>query len=393
MTNQTLTYTHAASTNQAILLKLPQHEYGVFAPELLGNGTTTKIMRNLKEYSIRFQSETPFWGGPVTYDVATPSGLTTPISSTRHPLGYHFGTESILIPLAEWDGSSTEVSSTTAKLLSMKLATSAVTVLQNDLLTLVKTAIADASVIKYFMHFYGYGSKIAGILGVHTAGAVERSCVITYDGSTWTATNANSRFNYIQEAIEPVWLADDTFYGWLTSGHGTNSHYIKYSDLSVNAVIVNSTNYSTQPIYDMINHKIVWLEGGSGIGSKQYIITADPDITLGHTNQQDKTPTGTLVDNESNSWDLNKTGKVDGNIYTDLTNSWFVLGGINNPGYNRFRTFKTTLGTYDVDANYALLQNSSGNDKIYCNSPTRCINQETKLLEPNPILPLVPQSL
>ena len=300
-------------------------------------------------------------------------------------MGYDFETDEILIVLGEWDGSSNKLYTTTAKLLAIKRDFSNVRVLHDDLFSLAQNAAADATRIETFAHFIGYGGKIAGVLGVW-ANTAERSVLALYDGTSWSAARANYVYDYVQERVEPIWDAEDNFLGWLTEGHGTNMQWIKYSDLSVQAAVPSGPSFTIEPIYDMINHKIIILEWGSVTGAKQYIFVSDPDPDNGYTILTDVTPTGSITDAEANSIDLNTVNKERGLIFSDGANTWLVFGGTRGGlPTGEHRIIRVELGQYNDPTKYDVLADPTGNDRYWIRGYIRAIDPVNKLFVPTPL--------
>jgi len=383
-------YEYTLPTVTATLFKTGAYTYEVIYPELLDNGTTHYICRNLKKRVIDFSSSPPTWGSESSIAVDTPSGLSNPIMSSKCPLGYNFETDELLFVLGEWDGTSTLLSTTTAKLIAVKRDFSSVSVLHDDLLTLAQSAISDAETIRYYATASGYGDKIVCIVGTYsdTGTENERSCIILYDGTSWSAVHANTRYDSLQEDIEPIWDASDNFLGWLTEGHGTNSHFISYPDLSITAGAPGGL-FTTEPIYDPVNHKIIWIEWGSATGATQHIWIADPTDPFTAT---DVTPSGTKTDNEGHSIDLNVDCKSDGSIFSDGTKNWLVMKIYDNPDREFYRAMKVTLGSYSDAGEWDFIADPSGSDQITIQNAVRTINPSTKLLIPNPLFIVVPDT-
>jgi len=377
-------YEYTLPAQGATLFKTGAYTYEVIYPETLDNGTTNRICRNLKKRVIDFSTSPPTWGSESSIDVETPSGFTNPIIDSASPLGYNFETDELLLGIGEWDGTSHDMWCTSVKLLAIKRDFSDVTVLISDLLTLIQSAISDASHIGTCVKFSGYGGKITGAVSVasNTGSANERSCLITYDGTSWTAIHANTRYDSVQQGLEPIWDASDNFLGWLTRGHGTNSHFISYPDLSVTAGCPGGL-FTTEPIYDMINHQVIWIEWGSTTGATQHIWIADPTDPFDAT---DVTPTGTKTDNEGNTIDLNVDMKLFGSIFSDGTNNWFVTGIWDNPNAAYSRVMKVTLGSYNNANAWDFIADPSGDDRYAIHGDIRTIDPVNKLYLPNPLI-------
>lgn len=289
----------------ALFFKISDTKWEVIAPEQLSNGTTDFIVNNLKKYTLDLSAGT--LTEDTSFDVKTLAGLNTPVIPTRRALGYDFQNDEILIGVGEYDGSSSSLQSSTVKLLAIKRDFSSGTVLIDDVLTLAKNAASDATLIKYYFQCWGYGGKIACGVGTY-ADTSERSVILTYDGTSWSAIRANTNYDYIQEGIDLLWNGD-TFIGWLTEGHGTNMHYIS-ADLSTVKFTRPGGLFTLEPCYDPVNNK-VWIgEWGSGTGATQNLWYCDPDPTSGIANCANATPSGSMSDNEGNSADLSQVFKA-----------------------------------------------------------------------------------
>jgi len=387
---QNMQYSHDIASTGAILFRQTVWQYEVIWAEMLDNGTTKRIVRKLKKATLDFSTSPPTWGTVEEIDVATPSGLTNPIAPHRSLFGYDFENDEILLALGEWDGTSAVLDTNTVKLLAIKRDFSNVSVLHDDLLSLAREAAADVTRIFVYAQFWGYGGKIVGTLGTY-ADTEERSVVALYDGTSWSAVRANYVYDYIQERLEPIWDAEDNFIGWLTEGHGTNMQWIKYSDLSVQAAVPSGPSFTIDPIYDMINHKIIILEWGGATGAKQYIFVGDPDPDSGYSTLTDVTPTGTIQDAEGNSIDLNTVNKSRGNIFSDGVNTWLVFrserGGLPT---GQKRCIKVDLGQYSDPTKYAVIADPSGVDTYMIWTCTKAIDPTNKLLVPTPLFVVEP---
>ncbi len=379
-----LSYDHSLSGKEALLFKIADEEYEVIWAELLDNETTNKICRKLKKCIVDFGNSPPTWGSIIEKDIATPSGLTNPMVPHRGALGYDFDSDEILVTLGEWNEVSSSFECTLVKLLAVKRDFSSVTVLHNDLLALAQESVTDATVLKFYIGFSGYGGKIVGGVGTY-AGANERSCIITYNGTIWASYEADSRYNFIQEAVEPIWSAENVFLGWLTEGHGTNSHFIDTS-LNISTCYPSGTLFTVSPIYDPINHKVIWIEWGSATGTTQHIFVADPDADAGCINFVDKTPSGTITDNEENTIDLGPDCKANGVILSDGENLWFTMLIYDNPDRVYKRIVKVDLGFYDDDTKYAVLADPSNDDKYVIDGILKTIDPANKLFLPAPLM-------
>lgn len=384
-----LTYLNSITSCQIYTFKLSTTLYEVVWCEELDNGTTQRLCRKMKKRTVDFSTLPPTWGAITEIDIGTASGFANPLVSIRVPLGYDFNTDSLLVAMGEWNGSSSIFECTNVKLLSVKRDFSQVTVLHNDLMTLAKTVKSDIAHVRHYVQFSGYGGKIVGAMVCYTNTGIpaEVPIILRYNGTTWSAYLANSRYNYAQEAIEPIWGTDDTFYGWITEGHGTNCHFIKYSDLSVITCYPSGMTHTLEPCYDPVNHKILWGEWGGAAAAELY--TSDPSATLGATNFVNVNPTGTIYDNEGNAIDLHISQKGNLVFFKDASNYWLVMTAIVGEGASQVvRTKRVNVGHYNESAHYAILANYLNNDKLYIDGRSRGIDPVAKLVVPIPVLTL-----
>lgn len=385
-------YSHDITGFGGILIKTGTREYDFFYPETLDNGYTRFICRSVAKVHVNFSTTPPTWGSVTHINIETPSGFTNPqISnvSLNTGLGYDFQTEKILLVVGEWVSPNAHWYCTDVKLLAIDRTTGAVTVLHADLLGLAKTIVSTITQTNLVADAMGYGGKIAIALGCYdpTSGyaAHDRSIMILYNGTTWSAINPKPVQDGIQMKAEPIFDSGDSFIGWLTDGHGTNSIFLK-PDFSWVGCKPPNTLFSTNPTFDMINHKVVWLEWGSGTGSVQHVHVADPDVTSGCVNFVDKTPSGSLVDNEGGSRNMTKVCKVGSGIFSDETNFWFIMYGYRGDTSGLpDRAFKCDLGYYNDITHWAYLADPTNLDQYY-SVLTRCVNPTTKLLVPNPLI-------
>jgi hypothetical protein len=383
----------AGHTQNILAFKIDKRTYEVVYPEYLDNNTTKYICRNFKKRYLFFDNPTPEWSDEETIDVATPSGLTNPILPLRLSQGYDFKTDEILFALGEYNGSSTYLDSATVKLLGLKRDFSTVTVKQADLLTLVKTVVADATRIYGYSHFWGYDGKIAGAIAAYKT-STERSVVATYDGATWAATRCNTYSDGVQEGLEPIWN-NNTFIGWLTEAHGKNGLFINPS-LTITQLYfydaygdTDSFANTPQPLYDMINNKVIWIEWGGSAGVVQKLKVGNPDATYGFGTLTNVTPSGTITDNEGNNINLNTTCKHNGAIFSDSVTNSFQFScyrGWTAWANGDYRLLKTELGTYNDSAKYSIMATSANDDKLALNATIRCVNLGKKQFAPMPLI-------
>jgi len=365
-----------------LLVKKSSAKYLVFYPEVLDNGTIRAIARDL------VAKEFDWSAGAFTdvgrYSIESATKYANPIVF-GYGIGYDFDNDRILLVVGEWDGVSKYQITTRAKLVAINRDLSGHDVLIDDILALVKQAASDVDEIRYYGHAYIHSKLGAVVVGAYAAGA-ERSVVIvsTDGGETWSAVRANARYDFIQERLEPFWDGD-AFMGFLTEGHGTNSLWIK-TDGSIRAGAPGGL-YTTEPIYDMINNQIIWIEWGSGLGDVQRIWVASPRAPF---DAVDVTPGGTLTDNEGNSIDLSRVCKIDGVIFTDGKNNKFVFqayrGGIPE---GESRIIATDLPVQSGNA-YDIVEDSDGSDVAVritaMRNIVRAVDPATRKLIPVPII-------
>jgi hypothetical protein len=379
-------YGHGLSGTGAALFRTADKQYQVIWAEQLDNGTIQTIVRQLKKSTIDFTTTPPMWGPISSVDIATPSGFNNPVNWSW--LNYDFQTDELLLVVGEWDFSSDGFDCTKAKLLAVKRDFSSVRVLHGDLLALIQTADSGITHIEGGGLASGYGGKTVGTIRCYAGEKDipnERPIIITFDGSTWTAHLANSRYNYNQLGIKPIWDANDNFIGWLTVGHGTNSHFIDTS-LNIKPCWPPDTLFSTEPIFDPINHKVVWTEWGSATGAVQHVHVSDPDAVSGCVNFVDKTPYGAILDKESNMIILSLECKGSSVIYSDAVDFWLAISlysNITGPPYDR--AAKVNLQQYDDSSQWEVLTDASGNDKMWL-MPPQAIDPVKKLFIPSPII-------
>ncbi|RLC36753.1 hypothetical protein DRH29_03875 [candidate division Kazan bacterium] len=374
----TLNYQTVLNAIGGLLFKISETRYEYIYPKQLDNGTTKMIVRELGKRIIDFGTSPPTIGSETTIDIATPSGLNNPIAFFRGKLGYDFDNDAILMFVGEWDGSSNVPRSTTVKLLSIARDFSDVTVEIDDVLSLVKNAASDVDLIKLYAHAWRLGNLGVATIGAYAAGS-ERSVILKDTGTGWSAEVHSERYNYVQELVEPFW-DENTFMGFLTEGHGTNSLWIK-TDGSVQAGAPGGT-FTTSPIYDPINNRILWFEWGGEISSgTQHIWTAPPSTPFTGT---DITPSGSLTDAEGNTVNLQACGKIPGFIFSDKQNNKVILG-INFGGLPAgvWRVLQLDLDTMSVDGLFTL---KDGTDTIYTHVYLRAIDPSAKKLIPVPIV-------
>jgi hypothetical protein len=380
-----LQYEFTVPAHHVFLVKTGTYTYDVYYTKQLNNGITNYICREFAKRTVDFKTDPPEWKEEKTIDVASPSGFANPILPYKNILGYDFYRRRILFVLGEWDGASWLFQGTKAKLLAVDLGLSKIEVLNDNLFTLAQEAVPEATHIKGYANFGGYGGKLVGILAAYS-NAEERSVALVFDGSSWYAVRANTRRDTVQEGVVPIWDVKDRFIGWLTEGHSDNSHFIRISDFQV---IPCYPPFSTtsEPVYDMINHKIVWTEWGAGEAISQRIYVSDPDPTNGCINFKNATPYGTVKDNEGNTINLTIMSKYAPSIFQNGANKWLVIGAFRGGIPEGFhRVLKVDLGSYSDASKWDLVKDPSGNDKLVKGMVT-CISTDGKPL-PAPMFPV-----
>jgi len=378
-----------------LMFKTGAKTFDIFWAENLTNGITPFICRKIKKRSIDF-STTPATLGSITEkDIGTPSGLEVPVSGARFNIGYDFDSDELLIVLGEWNGLSCYMDSTIVKLLAVKRDFSTVTVKHSDLLTLVQTVHPTVIAIRDYGHAYGYGGKIVCVVAAMTIGSSptnERDVYIKYDG-TWAAVNPTLQNNTCFEGLEPLWGTDDTFYGWLVEGHGCSSIFIKYSDLSYRDLYgeLGGMTHTTEPVWDMLNHKVIFTEWGSSQGDEAGIWRFDPDPTLGIKNGEDLTPqVGSMLDLENNYHSINKANKANGCIYLTGTGHWLIQYSQRTNGGAPVRISKTDLESLSDDDKWNIMRVTGGSDLYYPDGICRTIDPSTKLFLPTRVISASP---
>lgn len=356
-------------------------------PKQLDNGTTKQICRKVVKVTVDYRTDPPTWGTPVEIDIETPSGFINPTIPLRTHFGYDFQTEELLIAVGEWISPDAQWAVTDVKLLAVHRTTHVVRVLHNDLLSLVKTVKPEATIIKNYAHFWGYDGKIVGTIAPF-ADTTEISVFLYYNG-TWNAQWAYGLNNKAQEHLEVIFDKNDNFIGWLTEGHGMNSLFIR-PDFTFLWCAPLAMGYTSEPQYDPVNHKVIWIQWGGAPTFKNWIYVSDPDPVVGCKNFTDVTPTGSITDNEDGIWDLNTMQKGNGSIFGAPTEFWFVLSGLKY-GWD-CRSFKVRLGYYN-DMNYwYIIADSTPDDRYFLEGVNRCVDPVNKLMQVTPLIVCQPLS-
>ena len=290
--------------------------------------------------------------------------------------------------LGEWDGSHDTPVTSTAKVIAINRSLDGHEVIVDDLLSLARQAIPDADSIRAEAHAFIVNGLGAIVASVYTGtGDVEGEtawhAVSTDGGQTWESRHSNDRYDYKHHHLEPFWDGN-TFMGYLVEGHGTNCLWIK-TDGSYEANAPPGL-FTIEPVYDMLNNEVLWIENGSGTGAVQHIWYAPPSAPF---NATDVTPTGTITDDEGNTIDLSITWKTCGNIVMVggvgyLTCIACYQGGI---PHGEYRVICTQLPVRSGNT-YELLRYSGG-DRI---PPVpagalviRCFDLSSKKPLPSPI--------
>lgn len=387
-------YSHDVNGYTGLLIKTSDKHYDLFYPKCLDNGTTKLIVRKLCKVSIDFTVTPPTWGSVTEIDVETPSGFTNPQICNRPIVGYNFDNGEVLIVLGEWQSGKVDFECVQVKLLGVNRTTGVVTVRQSDLLALAKTIVSAVDRLWAYAGFCGYDGKLVGTLGALVGAPSipnERSIIALYNGTTWSAINPKPVQDGVQEQIEPIFDSADAFIGWLTEGHGTNSVFVK-PDLSWVGCKPPNTLYTTEPVYDPVNHKVIWIEWGA-TSATQRVHEADPSAVYGCINFVDKTPSGTITDNEANNINLSTVNKSSGAVFSDGTNYWLVcgvyMGGlVSGVG----RSLKADLGYLNDPTKWACIADPSNNDKREIWGRNRALDPTTKKLLTIPMIITNPQS-
>ena len=285
-----------------VLIQKSPNKFDIVFPEYRTNGQIYNIIRSVKVVEFDWQQGTFTELG--SYMLPSDIGLNVP-QLFKNGVGYDLDNDRILLVLGEWNGSSLAPVTSNAKIIAVNRSLDAHEVLIDDLLSLVKQAVPDADELRENASCFivnGLGAIVAGV----RSGGAERAwhAVSTDGGSTWESRHSNDRYDYQHEGLEPFWDGD-TFMGFLATGHGTNSLWIK-TDGSYEA---NSPggSFTTVPIYDMLNNEVIWTETGSATGAIQHIWYAPPSSPF---NATDVTPTGTITDDEGNTIDLSLVWKM-----------------------------------------------------------------------------------
>jgi len=298
--------TSIAGLMNAILIQKSANKFDIIFPELRTNGQIYNIVRAVKVVEFDWAQGTFTEVG--SYPLPAELGFNVP-QLFFGGVGYDLDNDRILISLGEWDGSSTSPFTTNAKIIAINRSLDGHEVIIDDLLSLVQQAVTDADQIRSYAHCFIINGLGAIVAGVYSAGN-ERAfhAVSTDGGATWTPYHVVGVSDFIRQRLEPFWDGD-TFMGYLVEGHGTNSMWIK-TDGSYEVGNPGGL-FTTEPIYDMLNNEVIWLEWGSATGAVQHIWYAPPSSPFEAT---DVTPSGSITDAEGNTIDLSTVLKEGGAI-------------------------------------------------------------------------------
>ncbi len=382
-------YEQAVPAQHILLFRKATYVYDAYYPKQLDNGTTQFICREFAKRQIDFSKEPAEWSDEKTVDVATPSGFTNPILPIKNIIGYDFYRDGILFVLGEWDGKSWLLTGTQAKLMIVNRDLTRVEVLHDDIFSLAREAEPEATHIKGYVHFSGYGGKIVGALATYR-GDDERSVLAVFDGSKWSGVRANMRLDTVQEGVVPVWDVKGYFIGWVTEGHSTNSLFIKISDLSISPCYPPVSITTTEPVYDMINRKVIWAEWGASEAYAQRIHVSDPDPANGCVNFKNVTPYGSVKDKEGHTIDLTIVNKYRPAIFKDNVHKWLVVGVMRGglpEGIHRI--LKADLNDIGNASKWEVVTRPTGDDKLFMGM-VACYDADRKPL-PSPVIPAVPR--
>ncbi|RLG74530.1 MAG: hypothetical protein DRO14_05630 [Thermoprotei archaeon] len=361
-----------------MMFKVGEKLYELIYPKLLVDDITWLNCKYIAKREIDFSTSPPTIGSEELFDIESASGISNPVVPHRTFMGYDADNDAILMFVSNKSGNtgSKAFAGSTVKLLSIKRDFSSYTIEINDVISLAKTAYSGIDKILMFAHAWRIGGLGVAAVGTY-AGSSEVSIILKDTGSGWVAERHNERYDFIQERVEPIWDGS-TFLGFLTEGHGTNSLWVK-TDGSVQAGAPGGL-FTTEPVYDPINNQVIWIEWGSGTGATQHIWTAPPSDPF---NATDKTPSGTLTDNEGNSIDLATCNKANGHILSDPFGSKLLMyiyrGGLPEK-VGRILAVDLSI------SNPELVYDPNGSDKIQINGILRCFDLTANKLAPVPLI-------
>jgi hypothetical protein len=334
--------------------------------------------------TVNVNTSPPTVSAPIFFDIQHVTKYTTPVLPYRGQIGYDYGTDQLLMCISEWDEVHAYVNVAKSKMLQLigiKPDFSGAEILHPDVFSLVAGK-SGVDHIKHYAHCWGYGGQYCMAVGTY-AGSAERSFIITCMDDVWTATEANTRYNYIQELVEPYWDGT-TFRGWLTEGHGTNTLEIRYPTQAITQDAVGGL-FTLQPTYDMRQNHVVWTEWGSGIRSPQHVWTAPVnDVFKGML----QIPPDTAIDDlEGNHINLVTMMKLTQGFFQDQTRYWLIFnvyrGGL---PLGVQRVVKCTADEYSCETEYAVIARHHGCDQLSGPGPCRTINPQHDTLESNPMV-------
>ncbi|MHA1590229.1 MAG: hypothetical protein ACTSVA_06470 [Candidatus Njordarchaeales archaeon] len=293
----------------AIIIQKAPNKFDIVFPELRTNGSIYNIVRAVRVIEFDWQQGTFSEVG--SYPIPSELGFNIP-QLFRYGIGYDLDNDRILLLLGEWDGTHMWPSTTKAKVIAINRSLDSHEVIIDDVFALLQQVVSEAHHVGYCGNCYIINGLGALVCTGYTAPGVECAfhAVSTDGGVTWEPRHSNDRYDYGHQKLEPFWDGD-TFMGFLVEGHGTNCLWIK-TDGSYEANTPGGA-YTIEPVYDMLNNEVIWLEWGSGTGAVQHIWYASPSSPF---SANDVTPSGTITDAEGNTIDLATICKLEANIIT-----------------------------------------------------------------------------
>ena len=363
-----------------MMFKVGEKLYELIYPKLLVDDVTFLNCKYIARREIDFSTSPPTIGSEELFDIESASGISNPVVPFRAFMGYDADNDRILMFVGNKSGVSDSgtkaFAGSTIKLLSIARDFSSYSIEISDVLSLVKSAYSNIDKILGYAHAWRInGLGVAAVAAY--AGSSEVSVILKDTGSGWVAERHNERYDFVQERVEPIWDGS-TFLGFLTEGHGTNSLWVK-TDGSVQAGAPGGL-FTTEPVYDPINNQVIWIEWGSATGDTQHIWVAPPSNPF---NATDKTPSGTLTDNEGNSIDLATCTKANGHVLSDPYGSKLMvytsMGGLPSG------VFRTLAFNLDI-SNPELVYDPNGSDKITIRGILRCFDLMAGKVAPVPLV-------
>lgn len=371
-------------TSNCIFIRISSGVYDVYAPKLVNNGIISTICPSLTKMTVNLNTSPPTVSAPTFFNIQNATKYATPVIPHRGQIGYDYHSDQLLMCISEWDGVHAYVNVTkvdTLQLIGISPDFSRASLLHPNVFSLVEGK-SGVDQIRYYAHCWGYGGQYCMAVGTF-AGNAERSFIITCMDDVWTATEANTKHNYIQELVEPYWDGS-TFRGWLTEGHGTNTVEVRYPTQVITQEAVGGL-FTLQPTYDMRHNHVVWTEWGSGIGSPQHIWTAPVTDVFKGTRQTP--PDTTIQDREGNHINLATMMKPTQGFFHHQAQYWLIFhvyrGGLSQ-GVQRI--VKCTADKYRSALEYAVIARNYGSVQLPSYGPCRTIDPQHDMLYPNPIV-------